>query len=522
MLVNCPIFLSISTSSNPNSKVKQFLKINPADNVFVALQPLKKGTVVNVDGQQITLITDIPAGHKCALKDFAEGENIIKYGFPIGHARHAIKQGSYLDHEDIKTNLAGTLDYSSIHIKGLKKYEPTGEQLTFQGYVRPDGQVGIRNEVWVIPTVGCVNGIIKQIVEKTRAAFGGDKIEGIDGIFNFPHNFGCSQLSEDHENTKKILRDMVHHPNAGAILVVGLGCENNQPRIFEEFCGDYNKDRVKFMICQEVQGDEVPYGVNLLTELVKKAQQDKRETVPASKLRIGLKCGGSDGFSGITANPLLGAFSDFLCEKQGGTTILTEVPEMFGAETILMERCGNDELLNEAISLINNFKNYFLSHGEPCGGNPSPGNKAGGISTLEEKALGCTQKSGSSVVCGVMEYGDRLKNNGLNLLSAPGNDLVAATALAAAGCQIVLFTTGRGTPFGTFVPTMKVSTNSGLYQRKPNWIDFNAGVLVEDKSMDEVVKDFTAKILRVANGEYTHNEVAGIHEISIFKNGVTL
>lgn len=509
--------------------MKEFLKINPADNVIVAIQPLSKGKVLDVDGEKITLVTDVPAGHKCALKDLAEGENVIKYGFPIGHTRHAIAKGCYLDHEDIQTNLAGTLDYTDIQMKGLKKAVPSGEQLTWQGYVRADGQVGIRNEVWVIPTVGCVNGIIKQIVEQTKKELcieqncqDADHIPGIDGIFHFPHNYGCSQLSEDHENTKKILRDMVHHPNAGAILVVGLGCENNQPRVFEEFCGEYNKDRVKFMVSQEVEGDEVAYGVSLLKELVRKAQQDKRQTVPASALRVGLKCGGSDGFSGITANPLLGEFSDFLCEKQGGTTILTEVPEMFGAETILMERCENQQVLDETILLINNFKDYFLSHGEPCGENPSPGNKAGGISTLEEKALGCTQKSGKSVVCGVMEYGDRLKNNGLNLLSAPGNDLVASTALAAAGCQMVLFTTGRGTPFGTFVPTIKISTNSGLAQRKPTWIDFNAGVLLEDQSMEETLKAFTNKVLAVASGELTNNEKAGIHEISIFKNGVTL
>ena len=501
--------------------MKEFLKINPADNVFVAIAPLAKGTTLNVEGEQVTLLTDVPAGHKCALKDFAEGENIIKYGFPIGHARHAVKKGSFMNHDDIKTNLSGTLDYSDIKLKGLTQQQPSGKQYTFEGFKRPDGQVGIRNEVWVIPTVGCVNGIIKQIVEKTREAFAG-KMGTVDGIFDFPHNYGCSQLSEDHENTKKVLRDMVLHPNAGGILVVGLGCENNQPKVFEEFCGQYDKDRVKFMVCQEVEGDEVEYGVKLLTEIVKHAQTFKRETCSASALRIGLKCGGSDGFSGITGNPLLGAFSDFLCETQGGTTILTEVPEMFGAETILMERCGNKQLLDETISLINNFKNYFLSHGEPCGENPSPGNKAGGISTLEEKALGCTQKSGKSVVCGVMEYGERLKNNGLNLLSAPGNDLVAATALAAAGCQMVLFTTGRGTPFGTFVPTMKVSTNSGLAQRKPTWIDFNAGVLVEDKSMDETLEAFISKVLSVASGEQTHNEKAGIHEISIFKNGVTL
>lgn len=503
------------------SIMKDYLHINPADTVIVALQPLSAGTTLRVGDDDITLLTDVPAGHKCALKDFAEGDDIIKYGFPIGHARHAIARGSLLDHNDIQTNLEGTLDYSGIRLKGLKRGVPHGQQMTYQGYVRSDGQVGIRNEVWVIPTVGCVNGIIKQIVEKTKAELG-DSIEGIDGIFHFPHNYGCSQLSDDHENTKKILRDMVHHPNAGAILVVGLGCENNQPKVFESFCGDYDKSRVRFMVCQEVEGNEVDHGVTILRELIANAQKNKRETVPASTLRIGLKCGGSDGFSGITANPLLGAFSDFLCETQGGTTILTEVPEMFGAETILMERCASQTLLDQTISLINNFKNYFLSHGEPCGENPSPGNKAGGISTLEEKALGCTQKSGKSAVCGVMEYGDRIQHNGLNLLSAPGNDLVASTALAAAGCQMVLFTTGRGTPFGTFVPTLKVSTNSTLAKRKPSWIDFNAGVLVEDQAMNDVLQQFVAKILDVADGERTNNELADIHEIAIFKSGVTL
>ena len=504
--------------------MKDFLKINSADNVAVAINPLAKGTVVTVDGAgDVTLVSDIPAGHKFALKDIAEGENVIKYGFPIGHARHAVARGQFLDHNDIKTNLEGQLDYSDISIKDHHCPAPgsalKGKEATFRGYVRPDEQVGIRNEIWVIPTVGCVNGIIKQIVDRVNAETGA---EGVDGIFAFPHNYGCSQLGDDHENTKKILRDMVHHPNAGGILVVGLGCENNQPKVFEEFCGDYDRERVKFMVCQEVEGDEVEAGVRMLTDLYEKARRCERTEVPASKLRIGLKCGGSDGFSGITANPLLGEFSDWLCDVEGGTTVLTEVPEMFGAETILMERCASDKLLGETVSLINNFKEYFLSHGEPVGENPSPGNKAGGISTLEEKALGCTQKSGKSPVFGVMEYGERIREHGLNLLSAPGNDLVAATALAAAGCQMVLFTTGRGTPSGTFVPTMKVSTNSGLAKRKPTWIDFNAGRLVEDQSMEQVLKEFIDYVLSVANGELVNSEKSGIHEISIFKNGVTL
>lgn len=504
--------------------MKDFLKINPADNVAVAINPLAEGTVVSVEGAgDITLVSDIPAGHKFALRDIAEGENVIKYGFPIGHARHAVAKGHFLDHNDIKTNLEGQLDYSDIAINSHDCPAPgsalKGKEATFRGYVRPDGQVGIRNELWVIPTVGCVNGIVKQIVDRVNAETGA---EGVDGIFGFPHNYGCSQLGDDHENTKKILRDMVLHPNAGGILVVGLGCENNQPKIFEEFCGDYDRDRVKFMVCQEVEGDEVETGVKMLTALYEQARKCERTEVPASKLRIGLKCGGSDGFSGITANPLLGEFSDWLCDVEGGTTVLTEVPEMFGAETILMKRCASDALLGQTVSLINNFKQYFLSHGEPVGENPSPGNKAGGISTLEEKALGCTQKSGKSPVFGVMEYGERIHNHGLNLLSAPGNDLVASTALAAAGCQMVLFTTGRGTPFGTFVPTMKVSTNSGLAARKPTWIDFNAGRLAEDSTMADVLADFVAYVLKVASGEQVNSEKSGIHEISIFKNGVTL
>lgn len=503
--------------------MKDFLKINPADNVAVAINALSAGTALNVDGEEITLVADIPAGHKFALRDIAEGENVIKYGFPIGHARHAVSCGAFLDHNDINTNLEGQLDYSDIAIDNPSAPAPgsarKGAEATFMGYERADGQVGIRNELWVIPTVGCVNGIVKQIVDRLNAE---TKAEGVDGIFGFPHNYGCSQLGDDHENTKKILRDMVHHPNAGGILVVGLGCENNQPKVFEEFCGDYDRSRVKFMVCQEVEGDEVEAGVKMLMDLYEKARTYTRTPVKASKLRIGLKCGGSDGFSGITANPLLGEFSDWLCDQEGGTTVLTEVPEMFGAETILMRRCADDRLLGETISLINNFKEYFLSHGEPVGENPSPGNKAGGISTLEEKALGCTQKSGKSPVFGVLEYGERIHEHGLNLLSAPGNDLVASTALAAAGCQMVLFTTGRGTPFGTFVPTMKISTNSGLARRKPTWIDFNAGELVEDKSMDEVLGNFINYVLKVASGEGVNSEKAGIHEIAIFKNGVTL
>lgn len=493
-----------------------FLKINPADSVVVCLRAMKAGETVSADGKVITLLQDVPAGHKVLIEDKNEGEDIIKYGYPIGHAKKNLKAGEWVNENNLKTNLAGTLEYT---------YNPVDDKLsiakgnrTFKGYVRKNGDVGVRNEIWVVPTVGCVNGIAERVAKQLEEE---TKLEGIDAVHAWHHNYGCSQLSEDHEATRKVLRDIVLHPNAGAVLVLSLGCENNQPEDFMAMLGDYDKDRIKLVVTQRVEGDEVEECMNVLRNLYAIAKNDCREDVPVSKLRVGLKCGGSDGFSGITANPLEGEFSDWLV-AQGGTSILTEVPEMFGAETILMNRCETRELFDKTVSLINNFKNYFLSHGEPVGENPSPGNKAGGISTLEDKALGCTQKCGRAPVSGVLEYGDRLQTTGLNLLSAPGNDLVASTALAAAGCHIVLFSTGRGTPFGTFVPTMKISTNSNLYNNKKNWIDFNAGQLVDGKSMMDLVPEFIDKVLAVASGEQAQNEKNGYREISIFKNGVTL
>ena len=495
--------------------LESYLKINPADSVVVCLQAKKKGEIIEVDGQQITVCQDIPAGHKVLIKNVKKGENIIKYGYPIGHACEDLKAGEWVNENNLKTNLSGTLKYT---------YNPVNEELsikkenrTFKGYVRKNGDVGVRNEIWVVPTVGCVNGIAERLVKELKRE---THEEGVDAIYAWHHNYGCSQLSDDHENTRKVLRDICLHPNAGAVLVLSLGCENNQPDDFMKMLGDYDKNRIKLLVAQKVE-DEMKAGMAILRELYDIARQDQREEVPVSKLRVGLKCGGSDGFSGITANPLVGEFSDWLV-AQGGTSVLTEVPEMFGAETILMNRCRTEELFNQTVSMINNFKVYFLSHGEPVGENPSPGNKAGGISTLEDKALGCVQKCGKASVSGVMEYGDRLQNNGLNLLSAPGNDLVAATALASCGCHIVLFTTGRGTPFGTFVPTMKIATNPDLAHRKQNWIDFSAGQLVEGRTMQELLPEFIDKVLSVASGEQARNEVNDYREISIFKNGVTL
>ncbi|MBR2101576.1 MAG: altronate dehydratase [Prevotella sp.] len=497
-------------------KQSSFIKINPADSVVVCLRPFTKGEQIDVDGKSITVKQDTPVGHKLLITDAPAGTDIIKYGYPIGHAKENLVAGQWVNENNLKTNLKGTLSY---------EYHPVNEPLaiakddrTFRGYVRKNGEVGVRNEVWIVPTVGCVNGIAERLAKQLEAE---TALEGIDAVHAWHHNYGCSQLSEDHENTRKVLRDIVLHPNAGAVLVVSLGCENNQPEDFMAMLGDYDQSRIKLLVTQRVVGDEVEEGMKMLRQLYAVAREDKRQECPLSELRVGLKCGGSDGFSGITANPLVGEFSDYLV-AQGGTSILTEVPEMFGAETILMNRCKTEELFEQTVSLVNDFKEYFLSHGEPVGENPSPGNKAGGISTLEDKALGCTQKCGRAPVSGVLGYGDRLKEKGLNLLSAPGNDLVASTALAASGCQIVLFTTGRGTPFGTFIPTMKISTNSTLAANKPRWIDFNAGQLVEGRPMKEVLADFIDKIIAVASGEKARNEENGYREISIFKNGVTL
>ena len=493
----------------------KFLKINTADNVAVAIENLSKGEVLQIDGTEVQLQEEVPAGHKFALKPFAQGEDVVKYGYPIGHTLQPIAQGCWINERNLKTNLSGLLEYSYQPVDASLQIPNRG--LTFKGYRRANGEVGIRNEIWVVPTVGCVNGIASRLADSLRSETG---CQGVDAIMAYPHNYGCSQLGDDHENTRKILRDLVLHPNAGGVLVVGLGCENNQPDLFREFLGSYDENRIKFMVVQKVE-DEYEEGMKLLREIYDIASQDVRTEVPLSELRVGLKCGGSDGFSGITANPLLGLFSDFLV-AQGGTSVLTEVPEMFGAETILMNRCRTPQLFEQTVKLINDFKAYFLSHGEPVGENPSPGNKAGGISTLEDKALGCTQKCGKSYVEGVMAYGERLQVKGLNLLSAPGNDLVAATALASSGCHIVLFTTGRGTPFGTYVPTMKVSTNSALAQKKPNWIDFNAGVIVENEPMEQTCERFIDYVIRVASGEQVNNEKNGYKEIAIFKTGVTL
>lgn len=496
--------------------MKNIIKINNNDNVIIALEPLVNGDELTVDDRGIKVLQDIPSGHKVAIHPIAQSDNIIKYGLPIGHATAAIEIGQHVHTHNVKTNLAelDTYHYQPVPIDVHTSIADHDIQL----YRRKNGDVGIRNELWIVPTVGCVNGIAQQISKKFIAKLA-KQGEDYEHVYVLSHPYGCSQLGQDHQNTRTILQNMVKHPNAGGVLVIGLGCENNQLNAFRDTLGEYDDQRVRFMILQDEQ-DEVEAGLNHLAYLYHTLKQDKRVSGKLSELKFGLECGGSDGLSGITANPLLGRFSDYVI-GHGGTSVLTEVPEMFGAETILMSHCINEQVFDKTVEMVNQFKHYFMAYNQPIYENPSPGNKAGGITTLEDKSLGCTQKAGNSQVVDVLNYADRLKKPGLNLLSAPGNDAVATGALAAAGCHMVLFSTGRGTPYGGMVPTVKIATNTALADKKKNWIDFNAGQLINGVTMDALLDKFIKLISEIASGKPTCNEINEFRDLSIFKNGVT-
>lgn len=487
-----------------------FIKIHQNDNVAVALRTIPAGTVF----EGVSARVEIPQGHKMALLPMKEQDQIVKYGFSIGHATTDIAAGDWVHTHNMATNLSGEIEYKyEPQVNDLKEMPPQA----FQGYRRGDGKAGIRNEIWIIPTVGCVNDIAKALAEKNQDLVSGS----IDGLYTFPHPYGCSQTGEDHAQTRKLLAALTRHPNAGAVLVLGLGCENLTHEQFLEELGDYDPDRVKFLICQQVD-DEMAAGRELLEECAAYASGFQRESIPASELVVGMKCGGSDGLSGITANPLVGRFSDLLI-AQGGSTILTEVPEMFGAEGFLLNRCVNEEVFDKAVNMINGFKQYFIRHNEVVYDNPSPGNKQGGITTLEDKSCGCVQKGGSAPIADVIGYGDPVTAKGLNMLYGPGNDLVSCTALTAAGAHLILFTTGRGTPFGAPAPTMKIATNTPLAMKKAGWIDFNAGVAADGaRTLDEAARDLMQAVLDTASGKQTRTEEKGFREIAIFKGGVTL
>lgn len=489
--------------------MSKLFKINDKDNVAVALEELKKGEIID----NIKLLDDIPFGHKVLLNDLKSGENIIKYGNPIGHLTIDCKKGEHIHEHNLKTNLSDIIEYKYC---GENEYQQKKCDVTFNGYLRQDGRAATRNEIWIIPTVGCVNNTAKRL-EKIGQDIIGD---GCDGVFAYTHPFGCSQLGDDQENTRKILAALANHPNAGGVLIVSLGCENTNAEIFKKYLGEYNKKRIKFLVTQDCE-NELEKGKKLLKELYSFVKSFKREPILINKLVVGYKCGGSDAFSGITANALCGRLTDKLTSF-GTSAILTEVPEMFGAEKLLMKRCENEKVFNKCVNMINSFKQYFFSHNQECYENPSPGNHDGGITTLEEKSLGCIQKGGKAVITDVLEYGEHCKKQGLNLLTGPGNDIVSTTNLTAAGANIILFTTGRGTPLGASVPTIKVSSNSRLAKRKSNWIDFNAGELIESNDFENMTEEIFKLLIDIASGRQTKNEQNGYRDISIFKDGVIM
>ena len=489
--------------------MRRALQIHHQDDVAVALVPLAAGEAC----EGVVLPGAIPAGHKFALRRIAAGEAVRKYGLPIGQATAEIEPGAHVHTHNLRTRLSGQECY--CYAPDVAPLAPLAPD-TFDGYPRADGRAGVRNELWILPTVGCVNDVARALERKAQALVGG----AVEGAYAFPHPYGCSQMSEDQENTRRILADLAAHPNAGGVLVLGLGCENSGVAEIRARMGAFDGSRVRFLVCQD-SADELAEGFALLRELADRMRADRREPIPASRLIVGLKCGGSDGLSGVTANPVIGAYSDLLV-AQGGGTILTEVPEMFGAETLLMARCASEAVFRRTVELINGFKRYYEENRQVVYENPSPGNKAGGITTLEEKALGCTQKSGSAPVSDVLAYGARAGGGGLSLLCAPGNDLVASTALAAAGAQIVLFSTGRGTPFACPVPTVKISSNTPLAERKPGWIDFDAGALLLDGDRAACADRLRRLVLAIASGKHTRAEENGYHDLAIFKTGVTL
>jgi altronate hydrolase len=491
------------------------VRVDPADQVGVALRPLVPGEVLTVGGASLAVIDPVATGHKIALGAIALGDDVRRYGWPIGRATQAIGAGHHVHSHNLATKLSGEEPYRYDPAAMAPRVASPGAGRThgFRGYVRGDGSVGTRNQIWVIPTVGCVGRTAQ------RVAMAAAKTAGVDDVLAFAHPFGCSQLGDDLDGTARVLAALACHPNAGGVLLLGLGCEENQLSALLERLPPERRDRVRSVGAQ-LSADEYGDAARAIAELGEIAGQDRRREVGLDALRLGLKCGGSDGFSGLTANPLIGRAADAVTAA-GGTAILTEIPEMFGAERLLMARARDEATFDRLVVLVNEFKRYFLDHGEPISENPSPGNVEGGITTLEEKSLGAVQKGGRATVTDVLGYGEQVRRPGLVVLEAPGNDAVSTTALAAAGATLTLFSTGRGTPLGSPVPTMKLATNHGLAARKPGWIDFDAGAVLDD-GLDATADALLTRICAVASGEPARNEVNEEREIALWKRGVTL
>lgn len=490
--------------------MKRYIKLGDSDNVAVALQDIAKGEAIELPEGKIVTLDDTPKGHKFALRDISAGEKVIKYGSVIGKAIKDINKGEWVSTHNLKTLLKPEW---KPEWKGNKAKEVNVSipQKTFWGFKRKNGKVGIRNEIWIIPTVGCINGVLKDFARSV------ERPEWIDDVKVLSHPYGCSQLGGDLENTKRILSGLARNPNAGGVMVVGLGCENLQLSYMKEELK--NHPNVSFLMLQAVN-DEYEALFKSFSEVAERAYSERTEC-PISSLTIGVKCGGSDSLSGITANPLVGKVSDYIT-YYGGTVLMSEIPEIFGAEDEIISRIEDEEVFNKFVRAITWFRNYYTRYNQPVSENPSPGNIKGGITTLEEKSLGAVKKSGSNKVTDVLWYGEEAKRSGVNIVFGPGNDLVSTTALAGSGAVMILFTTGRGTPFEAVVPTIKISTNSDLKRRRPDWIDFNAGEIAEGKDMDELLRELINLIIEVANGGRTKGEERGLQEIAIFKDGVIL
>ncbi|MDZ7871192.1 MAG: altronate dehydratase family protein [Rheinheimera sp.] len=498
-------------------------QVHPRDNVAVALHQLDAGFVVPAafSAATLTLPAEVPAGHKLALTALKAGDSVIKYGYAIGVLTQDVPAGGHIHSHNLKTALDGELAYQYSGLTRDNGHYPADLPTEFMGYPRANGEVGTRNELWILNTVGCVNQAASRIAKAAQQYVDNEKLANIDGVFAYTHPFGCSQLGDDLAHTRSVLAGLAQNPNAGAVLIIGLGCENNQLATLLMGLEHLDPARIRAFNAQQVT-DEDEEGHKAAIELLQLMAGDKRQPCPISKLSFGMKCGGSDGFSGLTANPLVGQIAD-LAVSAGAKVILTETPEMFGAEQVLMARARTKEVFSDIVSLVNEFKQYFIANNQPVYENPSPGNKAGGLTTLEEKSLGAIQKGGSAVVEQVIGYGARAKVPGLTLLQGPGNDAVSSTALTAAGATLLLFTTGRGTPLGFPVPTVKISSNRALAVRKPTWIDYDAGAMLQPGVQpSEFAKEFFRYLVAVASGAQTRNEIYQNKEIAIWKNGVTL
>lgn len=504
--------------SDVSDTAAKALQIHAIDNVAVALCALERGVVVHGAFGTVTLADDVPQGHKMALSAIAAGMAVTKYGLPIGKARCAIAAGAHVHGHNLATALTGEVAYAAPAAVVAAAGVPSSR--TWQGYVRADGRAATRNEVWILPSVGCVGLTAEQVAREANARHAALIAAGrIDGVMAFAHPHGCSQLGDDLDGTRALLAGLAANPNAAGVLLLGLGCESNQLADLLAAIPQSVRGKVR-VLSSQAAGDELAEAGALVDELVAQAAQAERETLPLSALTVGLKCGGSDGFSGLTANPLLGRFADVLAGA-GGTPVLTEIPEIFGAEQALLARATTAQTFEKAAALVNRFKRYYLDQGLPVSENPSPGNIAGGITTLEEKSAGAVQKAGTAPLVSVLDYGEQAALSGLALLEAPGNDAVSSSALAAAGATMVLFTTGRGTPLGFPVPTVKVASNQALAQAKPHWIDFDASLALREGTAAADAA-FLDQLIEIASGRKTAAERAGQRAIAIWKRGVIL